>query len=185
MNGSQLIWLLLPVLRLLLHPLGGPAVLAIVVCLVVRWRSKHQRLRSLATFGLAASLALAVWSGIQVVRSAGPGGDGVLARVVTTEGVECVVTQRWNDWAEPYTVEFFSRDRDGDWGWCYIDHESDRWWSCELVEDGDTGAVRLLERGRLRAEYDPRQQTFSLCDAAGRVRHTLDAPQDRRDPPTF
>ena len=133
--GSAWLWLVLPLLYLIFHPLGGPSLLGIVVFLVVRWRSKGKRLRSLATVGLAASLVLTVWSGIQIFRAVAPGGDGVLAKVVTTEGVECLVTQTWNGWTEPYTVSFYSRAKGGDWGWCYVDHESDRWWDCELVED--------------------------------------------------
>jgi hypothetical protein len=128
---------------------------------------------------------LTVWSGIQIFRAVAPGGDGVLAKVVTTEGVECLVIQTWNGWTEPYTVSFYSRAKGGDWGWCYVDHESDRWWNCELVEDVDKGVVRVLERGRLRAEYDGREQTFLVYDLSGRVSRTGDAPQKQRDPPTF
>jgi len=158
------------------------SLLGIVVFLLVRWRSKRERLRSLATVGLAASLALTLWVGVQVVRQAGPGGDGVLARVVTKDDVECVLTQRWNDWAEPYTVEFFLRSGGGEWGWCYVDHESDRWWNCELVEDEDSGRVRVLERGRLRAEYDSRDRTFTRYDASGAVVRTDEAPMQLRAP---
>jgi len=177
--------LLLPVLHLLVHPLWSLSLLGVVVCLVVRWRSKRKRLRSLATVGLAASVVLTVWSGAGILRNVGPGGDGVLARVVTKDGVECMVTQTWNDWAEPYTVAFYSRAEGGDWGWCYIDHESDRWWRCELVEDAETGVVRVVEGDRPRAEYHSREQTFSLYDSSGHVSRAFDAPQERRDPPTF
>jgi hypothetical protein len=134
---------------------------------------------------LLAFLALTVWTGFGIVRSMGPGGDGVVARTVTSDGVECLVTQRWNGWTEPYTVSFYSRPEGGDWGWNYIAHESFRWASCELVEDPDSGIVRVMEGGRTWAEYDNREGTFSLYDDSGRVTVTVEARQKLRDPPAF
>jgi hypothetical protein len=128
---------------------------------------------------------LTAWTGYLVVRSMGPGGDGVVARAVTSEGIECLVTQEWNGWTEPYTVSFYSRPEGGDWGWNYIDHESLRWSSCELVEDPGSGIVRVMEGGRTWAVYDSREGTFSLYDDSGRVTVTVEARQKRRDPPTF
>ena len=93
------------------------------------------RNRSLSAVGglaflVVGSLALTVWTGYLVVRNMGPGGDGVVARIETADGVECMVTQTWNGWTEPYQVSFYSRPEGGEWGWCYIDHESMRWTSC-------------------------------------------------------
>jgi hypothetical protein len=138
---------------------------------------------TLASVVLVGFLATALAPGWVFVRKHGPGGNGVLARLLTTDGAECRVVQIWNDWAEPYTVSFFFRPPSGDWGWCYIDHEDHRWTRCELELDDQRHKVRIFESGRLRAELDLRAATFSLFDEGGECRRTLPAPQELRVPP--
>lgn len=158
--------------------LGG-AVVCLVLCVIVQGR----RAKSWSKFGLVASLMLAVASAAQLVRDHGPGGDGVVARLETADGVECFVHQSWNDWSEPYTISLYYRVQSGDRGWCYIEHEDHRWRDCELTHDASRNVVRATEHGKLRAELDVRERSFALFDRRGELTRTVPAPQGLRAPP--
>lgn len=54
-----------------------------------------------------------------------PGGDGVVERVVATDGTELIIEQRSG--SEPYAVDFCFRKAGGGWKSFYYEHEDTRW----------------------------------------------------------
>lgn len=54
-----------------------------------------------------------------------PGGEGVVERVVATDGTELIIEQRSG--GEPYAVDFCFRKAGGDWKSFYYEHEDTRW----------------------------------------------------------
>ncbi len=131
---------------------------------------------------LSALVCILLLAGSVLVRACGPGGNGVLARIEGSDGSTYLVTQEWNDWAEPYTVSFFVRKSGGRWGWCYVRHQSERWRSANLKFDDATNCVRLYEGDQLCAEYLKASREFSLFDGDGQRIRTLAAPQEWEDP---
>ncbi len=112
-----------------------------------------------------------------------PGGSGTLASLRLPDGSEYRVTQRCNWSFEPYTVSFYMRSPDGRWGWCYIDHESMRWWHAGMTYEADTDTI-VVTNGRIRrATLDRSRNVFQLNN--GSINHELDAPQSWVDQPGF
>ncbi len=111
-----------------------------------------------------------------------PGGDGVLASVHLPDGSDHMVTQRCN-WVpgEPYNVAFYMKEAGGRWGWCYIDHQADRWRKVTMDYDDKTDKVIVRERGKTRAVLDRKREMFwiNTFDDGGRE---VPAPQEYRDP---
>lgn len=123
-----------------------------------------------------------LFGGWLIATSFGPGGDGVLDRLSDQNGGEYLITQRWNSWTEPYTVDFWFRTSGGHWGWCYVDHESTRWKQGTLQHDVARNSIRILRGGDSVAELLLASSTF--------VRHgaldvAVPAPQELRNPPQF
>lgn len=92
----------------------------------------------------------------------GPGFDGTLAALKLADGSEYNVSQHWNNIGEPYQVSFYMRAPGGDWGWCYIDHQSSRWRDTTLEFDEQKNEVRVFEDGRLMAVLDRNKKEFIL-----------------------
>ena len=109
-----------------------------------------------------------------------PGGSGVLASLRLPDGSEYMVTQRCN-WSpgEPYTVAFYMRAANGPWGWCYIDHEADRWHNVAMTYDATSDTIAVTERGTWQAALERKRSAFSN----GRSR--VDAPQCTPSQPPF
>ncbi|HTI71224.1 MAG TPA: hypothetical protein VMF06_14740 [Candidatus Limnocylindria bacterium] len=107
-----------------------------------------------------------------------PGSSGVVASTRLADGSEYMVTQRCNWSLEPYTVAFYMRSAGGKWGWCYIDHQANRWYTVALAYDTNKDVVTVTERGIWRAALDRKQGTF----AVGRPGRTLAAPQSYQEP---
>ncbi len=126
------------------------------------------------------SSALVLVGALAVVRANGPGGSGVLARLSLQDGSEYLLTQRWNDWTEPYTVAFWFRQPGGDWGWCYIDHEASRWRNASLRHDVPGQSVQVLRDGTLEAELYLERSTFALH---GKREREFEAPYELIEPP--
>lgn len=114
-----------------------------------------------AAKGLLLGLGLAVL--ILVVGVMQPGGDGVVAAIRLSDGAEYMVTQRCHWSAEPYTIALYSRENEGSWGWCYIDHESNRWWKAALTFDAASDSVVLTESGKVKAVMDRRAKQWRLA----------------------
>ena len=119
---------------------------------------------------------------VTVVRGCGPGGNGVLSRLSLPDGSEYLLTQEWNDWVEPYTVEFWYRPNGGEWGWCYVDHQTLRWRNGSLRYDDKKQSVQVLRGGTLEAELFIKRKFFALY---GHLDRELDAPQELRSPPVL
>ena len=84
----------------------------------------------------------------------GPGGDGTIGYLVTADNREFKVVQRYNDnWAEPYSVNFYHRTAGGPWLSEYIDHEATRWSAAEIVLHESTHSIHVLRNGELMAEF--------------------------------
>jgi|TARA_B110000914_G_C15231390_1_gene339783 hypothetical protein len=109
-----------------------------------------------------------------------PGGDGVLGRIKTQDGSEYLVEQSCNWGFEPYTVSFYMSDPDGNWGWCYIDHEASRWKDVEVSYDAHSNQVIVTEKGVKRASLNCKTKVFWIDN--GSIRRDLVAPQDDRSP---
>jgi len=109
-----------------------------------------------------------------------PGGDGVLGSVETSDGSEYVVEQRCNWGAEPYTVSFYMRSPDGNWGWCYIDHEASRWKDVEVTFDEAANEIVVTEQGVRRASLNRSDNTFWIDN--GSITRDLEAPQGEGAP---
>jgi len=129
-----------------------------------------------------------VWgaAGIGVLLAAGflaivePGGSGVLGRVTTPDGSEYAVEQKCNWSPEPYTVGFYMRSPGGSWGWCYVDHEAQRWRDVEVTYDGVSDEIVVTEQGVRRAVLSRRTGTFWID--TGSIRGDVKAPQGERAP---
>ena len=110
-----------------------------------------------------------------------PGTSGVVASLRLPDGSEYMVTQRCNFSPEPYTVEFFMRSAGGRWGWCYIDHEANRWWNVTMTYDDASDTVVVTEGvGTRRAALNRARSTFWIDN--GSMSRELTAPLDFRDP---
>lgn len=109
-----------------------------------------------------------------------PGSSGVVASLRLPDGSEYMVTQRCNWSAEPYTIAFYMRSLGGKWGWCYIDHEANRWRDVALTNDTASDIVTVTKRGVWQAAFDRKRSTFALGD--GKPNSELAAPQEYRDP---
>lgn len=137
------------------------------------------------------SLRISLWCGIAfIIAISGlffamiqPGGSGLLASIQLPDGSEYRVTQRCNWSAEPYTVSFYMRSPKGDWGWCYIDHQANRWRDVALTYDATSNVVTVTERGTWKAALDRKRRTFSIGD--GKPKREVDAPQSGAKGPEF
>jgi hypothetical protein len=109
-----------------------------------------------------------------------PGSSGVLASIRLADGSEYMVTQRCNWSAEPYTVDFYVRPSGGRWGWCYIDHEANRWRDVAMTYDANTDVITITERGIWQAALDRKRGMFAIGD--GKQKRELSSPQEFRDP---
>ena len=110
-----------------------------------------------------------------------PGSSGVVASLRLADGSEYLVTQRFNWSLEPYTVAFYMRPPGGRWGWCYIDHQADRWRDVSTTYDSSFDVVTVKRRGVWQAALDRKRGTFAIGE--GKPRREVDAPQEYRQPP--
>ena len=109
-----------------------------------------------------------------------PGSSGVVASLRLADGSEYMVTQRCNWSPEPYTVSFYMRSPGGKWGWCYIDHQANRWRDVAMTYDTNADVVTVTERGTWQAALDRKRGTFAIGD--GKPKRELAAPQDYSEP---
>ena len=90
--------------------------------------------RALSVIAAAAASALVLFA-VLFLAIVQPGGDGVLAAMKFPDGSQYMVTQSCNWGGEPYTVAFYMREAGRPWGWCYVDHEANRWWRVSMRYD--------------------------------------------------
>jgi hypothetical protein len=109
-----------------------------------------------------------------------PGKSGVVASLRLPDGSEYMVTQRCNWSAEPYTVEFFMRSAGGPWGWCYIDHEANRWRNVTMTLDAASDTIVVTEGGTRRAALNRARSAFWIDN--GSIRREVAAPQELHVP---
>ena len=109
-----------------------------------------------------------------------PGSSGVVASLRLADGSEYMVTQRCNWSLEPYTVAFYMRSPGGKWGWCYIDHEANRWRDVAITYDTNSDVVTVTEHGTWQAALDRKRGTFAIGD--GSPTRELAAPQSYQEP---
>ena len=112
-----------------------------------------------------------------------PGGSGLLASIELPDGSAYLVGQRCNWSSEPYTVSFNMRSPEGEWGWCYLDHQANRWRDVSLTYDVVTDVVTVSESGVWKAALDRKRSVFAIGD--GRPRREVDAPQIQLKRPQF
>jgi hypothetical protein len=109
-----------------------------------------------------------------------PGSSGVVASLRLADGSEYMVTQRCNWSAEPYTVSFYMRAPGGKWGWCYIDHEANRWRDVTMTYDTNADLITVTERGTWQASLDRKRGVFAIGE--GRPKREVAAPQEYSEP---
>lgn len=144
--------------------------------------AKHHALHVMSV-GVPLALGCALLLvGVIGLRSCGPGGDGIIAHAKSEDGDEYLVTQKWNDWLEPYSIMFYFRRPEGHWGSCYIDHESYRWHSASMKFLDREDRVQVFAEGTLRAELRKSTSEFSLFSHSGKLLRTVTAPQAWREP---
>ena len=68
-------------------------------------------LQAVSLLGLAASLGFVAW----IAYEGAPLHDAIIARGVTPDGREYVVSRAWMDWADGHSVHWFAREKDGRW----------------------------------------------------------------------
>lgn len=134
---------------------------------------------AMKTIAIAVSVLLFI-AGALVIAIVQPGRSGVVASLRLPDGSEYMVTQRCNWSPEPYTVSFYMRSPGGKWGWCYIDHQANRWRRVSMAYDTTSDVVTVTERGTWRAALNRKRSTFAIGD--GRPWRELVAPQEDRDP---
>jgi len=125
--------------------------------------------------------------GVLVVISIGlfflmvqPGTSGVVAALRLPDGSEYMVTQHCNWSLEPYSVAFYMRTADGPWGWCYIDHQADRWRNVSMTYDQSSDIITVKERGTWQAALDRKRGVFSIGD--GKPERDVKAPEEIQQP---
>ena len=104
----------------------------------------------------------------------GPGGDGIVAETSLPDGRRFAVIQRWNASMEPYTVSFVYQLVNGQWGWCYMDHEDTRWLSGKVVHNPAEDSIDVYRGKLLEARLHLGENHFELF---GSISRTVDAPQ--------
>lgn len=109
-----------------------------------------------------------------------PGSSGVVASLRLADGSEYMVVQRCNWSPEPYTVAFFMRAPGGRWGWCYIDHEANRWRDVSMTYDPESDVITITRQGTWQAALDRNRSMFSI--GHGAPSRELAAPQDYFEP---
>ena len=109
-----------------------------------------------------------------------PGPSGVVASLRLPDGSEYMIVQRCNWSTEPYDVSFYMRSGGGQWGWCYIDHQADRWHDVAMTYNPTTDIVTVTQRGRWQAALDRGRSMFSIGD--GKPKRELAAPQELHQP---
>jgi hypothetical protein len=139
--------------------------------------------KTLARFAFWTFAALTLIAATLFYAHVQPGGSGVLASLRLPDGSEYMVSQRCNWGPDPYTVDFYMRSSDGPWGWCYLDHEADRWRDVTMTHNEQSDTINITERGQLRASLDRKQGTFWFDNGDGNPRGGH-APQQQR-PPEF
>lgn len=136
---------------------------------------KNNALQILGAMGVLTLLILGVF--MALIQ---PGSSGVVASLRLADGSEYMVTQRCNWSPEPYTIAFYMRSPGGKWGWCYIDHQANRWRDVKMTCDTNTDVVIVTMRGRWQAALDRKRGTFAIGD--GKPNRELAAPQSYREP---
>jgi hypothetical protein len=131
------------------------------------------------TFGIIFFVLLLIVAAL-FTRFIQPGSSGVVASLRLPDGSEYMVTQRCNWSPEPYTVAFYMRSPGGKWGWCYIDHQANRWRDVAMTYDAASDIVTVTKRGVWAAALDRKRSTFAIGN--GKPKREVDAPQSLREP---
>jgi len=137
-------------------------------------------LRKLSRIVLGIAAAGVIGCVVLFIAIVEPGGSGVLGSVRLADGSEYMVTQSCNWGLEPYTVAFYLRSPGEPWGWCYIDHEANRWRQVAMTYDDASDSIVVTERGKRRAVLDRKRRAFWIDN--GSIRRELTAPQSYMDP---
>jgi hypothetical protein len=131
------------------------------------------------TIGIISALLFLIVAALFIVIIQ-PGSSGVVASLRLADGSEYMVTQRCNWGPEPYTIAFYMRAPGGEWGWCYIDHEADRWRDVEMRYDPNSDVITITKRGIWQAALYRKRSAFAL--GKGKPGRELAAPQQYREP---
>jgi hypothetical protein len=116
--------------------------------------------------GLAGLAVLALW----LAQALSP---RIVARVVTPDGVEACLLQKFNYSGEPFTTSFVFHKPGGPWKWFYYDHQDWYWGSAHVVLN-TTSNEMVIYRGKDRAiTFDWNKELY-----------TLHRRNDRRDDPS-
>ncbi|MDB6152951.1 MAG: hypothetical protein JWL90_1404 [Chthoniobacteraceae bacterium] len=137
-------------------------------------------LRTIARVTIWAVAALAIMATALFFAIVQPGGSGVLASLRLPDGSEYMVTQRCNWSPEPYTVAFYMRPAGGKWGWCYIDHQANRWSSVAMTYEPNSDVITVTKQGTWQAALDRKRNAFSIGN--GKPRRDVQAPQEYSPP---
>jgi hypothetical protein len=73
-----------------------------------------------------------------------------------------VVIRKSGNLAEPYLVNFYRMDSEGNWVSYFLADEESYWWGCSLVEDGNN-RVAIKAFGEVQAYYDIKSDTMHFA----------------------
>lgn len=96
----------------------------------------------------------------------------LISRVTTRSGMEMRLTQtRDGHRGEPYTVDFYYKERDNQsWKWFYIDHEDVYWWSGDIKINEDSKRVTIFRGSKPLAHFDWEQETLTFLNSRGAIK---------------
>ena len=139
-----------------------------------------KKIIQLSFYGIIATVLLVSTLLLLIIQ---PGGSGVVASLQLPDGSKYMVTQRCNWSLEPYTVSFYMRSKNGQWGWCYIDHQATRWRNVQLIYDSNRDVIDVTEDGTWKAALNRKQGTFAIGNS--KPKRELKAPQSVVIKPEF
>jgi hypothetical protein len=87
-----------------------------------------------------------------------PGGDKIIARATSEEGVEMCIAQKYR--SDPYNVTFFRKRPGEEWGSFYYDHEDLRWLRGRIEINEDSSEALIYKGRRIVAKYDITNDSF-------------------------
>jgi hypothetical protein len=86
-----------------------------------------------------------------------PGGDKIIARVTSENGVEMCITQKYGDF---YEIRFFRKRPGEEWGAFYYDHQDLRWLRGRIEINEKSSEALIYKGGTVVAKYDIRNDSF-------------------------
>ena len=139
-----------------------------------------KKIIQLSFYGIIATVLLVSTLLLLIIQ---PGGSGVVASLQLPDGSKYVVTQRCNWSLEPYTVSFYMRSQNGQWGVVLYRSSSNSLRNVQLIYDSNRDVIDVTEDGTWKAALNRKEGTFAIGN--GKPMRELRAPQSIVIKPEF